>query len=109
MSRHQSGPQNEAIRIFFAYHEGPITLAIGRDTMRDNAGCTARYSATGPDLALELDGSPACARSAPPYVPGQPVGVGHALIQADRGRGLRQGVDWVGSLLVTASLPELTA
>jgi len=30
--------------------------------------------------------------------------LGQALIPADRGRGLEQGVDWVGSLLVTASL-----
>jgi EmrB/QacA subfamily drug resistance transporter len=38
-----------------------------------------------------------------------PIGVatfalGHALIRADRGPGLGQGVDWVGSVLVTASL-----
>ncbi|MEA2478692.1 MAG: hypothetical protein QOJ07_614, partial [Thermoleophilaceae bacterium] len=38
-----------------------------------------------------------------------PIGVatfalGHALIRADRGLGLGQGVDWVGSLLVTTSL-----
>jgi EmrB/QacA subfamily drug resistance transporter len=38
-----------------------------------------------------------------------PIGVatfalGHALIRADRGLGLGQGVDWVGSALVTASL-----
>ena len=38
-----------------------------------------------------------------------PIGVativlGHALIRADRGLGLEEGVDWVGSLLVTASL-----
>jgi EmrB/QacA subfamily drug resistance transporter len=38
-----------------------------------------------------------------------PIGVatfalGHALIRADRGLGLGHGVDWVGSLLVTASL-----
>ncbi len=30
--------------------------------------------------------------------------VGRALIRADRGLGLQHGVDWVGSLLVTASL-----
>jgi MFS family permease len=30
--------------------------------------------------------------------------VGRALIRADRGLGLRHGVDWLGSLLVTASL-----
>jgi EmrB/QacA subfamily drug resistance transporter len=38
-----------------------------------------------------------------------PIGVatfalGHRLIRADRGPGLGQGVDWVGSVLVTASL-----
>ena len=38
-----------------------------------------------------------------------PIGVvafalGHAMIRADRGLGLRHGVDWLGSLLVTASL-----
>ena len=38
-----------------------------------------------------------------------PIGVatfalGHALIRADRGLGLGYGVDWVGSVLVTASL-----
>jgi EmrB/QacA subfamily drug resistance transporter len=38
-----------------------------------------------------------------------PIGVatyalGHALIRADRGLGLGHGVDWLGSLLVTASL-----
>jgi EmrB/QacA subfamily drug resistance transporter len=30
--------------------------------------------------------------------------LGHALIRADRGVGLGEGVDWVGSVLVTASL-----
>jgi EmrB/QacA subfamily drug resistance transporter len=30
--------------------------------------------------------------------------LGHALIRADRGLGLEHGVDWVGSVLVTASL-----
>ena len=38
-----------------------------------------------------------------------PIGIatfalGHALIRADRGLGLGHGVDWVGSVLVTASL-----
>jgi EmrB/QacA subfamily drug resistance transporter len=38
-----------------------------------------------------------------------PIGVltfalGHAIIRADRGLGLEHGVDWVGSILVTASL-----
>jgi EmrB/QacA subfamily drug resistance transporter len=38
-----------------------------------------------------------------------PIGIGafmlgHRLIRADRGQGLGRGVDWIGSLLVTASL-----
>jgi heat shock protein HslJ len=57
-----------------AYHEGPITLAIGTDTIRDNAGCIARYSADGPNLSLELGQN--CAASAPAFVPGEPIGVG---------------------------------
>ena len=32
------------------------------------------------------------------------LALGHRLIRADRGLGLGQGVDWLGSLLVTASL-----
>jgi MFS family permease len=32
------------------------------------------------------------------------LALGNALIRADRGLGLEQGVDWVGSVLVTASL-----
>ena len=32
------------------------------------------------------------------------LALGHALIRADTGAGLRHGVDWLGSLLVTASL-----
>lgn len=59
-----------------AYHEGPITLAIDRASMRDNAACTARYSVDGPNLALDLDNTPACRTSAPPFVPGNPIGVG---------------------------------
>lgn len=59
-----------------AYHEGAITLVIDATTMRDNAACTARYSADGPNLALELDSGPACGDSAPPFEPGEPVGVG---------------------------------
>lgn len=59
-----------------AYHEGPITLAITRNRMRDNAGCSARYVAQGPDLSLQLDDTPACRDIAPAYVPGKPVGIG---------------------------------
>jgi EmrB/QacA subfamily drug resistance transporter len=32
------------------------------------------------------------------------LALGHALVRADSGLGLEQGVDWVGSVLVTASL-----
>jgi hypothetical protein len=59
-----------------AYHEGPITLAIDGQMIRDNAGCTAQYRANGPYLTLKLAEGPACADSAPPDVPGQPIGVG---------------------------------
>lgn len=59
-----------------AYHDGPITLAIGPNTMRDNARCEASYRVDGPNLTLELDDSPACADRAPPFLPGEPVGVG---------------------------------
>ncbi len=62
-----------------AYTEGAVTLDFGRDTIRDNAGCTARYRADGPDLTLELDASAACAATSPPFVPGQPVGVGGTI------------------------------
>lgn len=59
-----------------AYHEGPITLVIDGDTMVDNAGCSASYNTSGPELALTLKNGPACASTAPPFVPGQPVAVG---------------------------------
>ena len=59
-----------------AYHEGPITLLVDERTMRDNAGCTAEYSAAGPNLALRLGEAPACAAKALPFVPGEPVAVG---------------------------------
>jgi heat shock protein HslJ len=59
-----------------AYHEGPITLVIDERTMRDNAQCRASYVHDGPNLSLQLDDSPACADSAPPYRPREPVGVG---------------------------------
>jgi heat shock protein HslJ len=57
-----------------AYHEGPITLSIGPDTIRDNAGCVARYRAHGPDLSLELGRN--CPASPPAFVPGEPIGIG---------------------------------
>lgn len=59
-----------------AYHEGPITLEIDASRMRDNAGCAASYRADGPSLTLQIENSPACADKAPPYTPGEPVGVG---------------------------------
>jgi hypothetical protein len=62
-----------------AYHEGPITLSINERTMRDNAGCTAEYSAAGPNLTLRLGGAPACAAEALLFVPGEPVPVGGAI------------------------------
>jgi heat shock protein HslJ len=61
------------------YHEGPITLAIDRRTMRDNAGCVAEYDAQGPNLALRLADSASCAAKSPPFVPGEPVPVGGAI------------------------------
>jgi heat shock protein HslJ len=59
-----------------AYHEGPITLAIDERTMRDNALCTVNYAADGPDLTLQFAHSDQCGGPAPPFVPGEPVGVG---------------------------------
>lgn len=59
-----------------AYHEGPITLAITGNVMRDNARCSAEYVAEGPNLRLQLDGTTACGDTAPAYVAGRPTGVG---------------------------------
>jgi heat shock protein HslJ len=61
------------------YHEGPITLAIDRQTMRDNAGCTAAYTAEGERLILRRQEDPACANPAPAYEPGKPVGIGGSI------------------------------
>ncbi|MFL6730695.1 MAG: META domain-containing protein [Sphingomicrobium sp.] len=61
------------------YHEGPITLAIGARTMRDNAGCTAEYSTEGPRLIVRPANTRACAATATPYVPGEPVSIGGAI------------------------------
>lgn len=58
------------------YHEGPITLAIDNQTMRDNAGCTAAYTAQGPELTLSTQDDPTCANTAPPFEPGYPTGIG---------------------------------
>jgi len=58
------------------YHEGPITLAIDDQKMRDNAGCVAAYTAAGPTLVLRTQEGPACVSPAPPYEPGKPIGIG---------------------------------
>jgi hypothetical protein len=50
-----------------AYHEGPITLAISQNTMSDNAGCTARYVASGPQLSLQLADTPSCGNAPPEH------------------------------------------
>ncbi len=62
-----------------AYHEGPITLAIGSHTMVDNAGCSASYSTNGARISLTLQNHSACGSNAPLFVPGQPVAVGGAI------------------------------
>jgi heat shock protein HslJ len=69
-----------------AYHEGPITLSIGPDTIRDQAQCVATYRADGPDLRLQLAQGEACGDPVLPSVPGEPVGVGGetSLLSATR-------------------------
>jgi len=62
-----------------AYHNGTIELAIDNDTIRDNVGCVASYTAQGPTLALDLQQGPACSQTAPPFIPGEPVEVGGDL------------------------------
>jgi hypothetical protein len=59
-----------------ANHDGPVTLEIDGRTMRDNAGCSATYTASGPELSLRLSDGPACADPSPPHVPGEPIAVG---------------------------------
>jgi heat shock protein HslJ len=61
------------------YHEGPITLSIDEDSIRDDAGCTASYSTNGPELTIRTENVPACAAKAPRFVPGEPVPVGGAI------------------------------
>lgn len=58
-------------------HAGPVTLAITPERMTDNAGCTARYTAAGPELSLALGSAPAC-RIAPAAPDGYPE-VGGAI------------------------------
>ena len=59
-----------------AYHAGPVTMRIASDTMTDNAGCTARYIADGPELSLTLGDEAACKQTAPPYRPREPIEIG---------------------------------
>jgi heat shock protein HslJ len=91
-----------------AYHEGPITLAVDQTTMRDNAGCVARYSADGPNLTLELDGSPACADQAPPFKPGEPVGIGGEISTLAVARPDGFGFDEQGQLVLRTDRGLLT-
>jgi hypothetical protein len=83
-----------------AYHEGPITLAVDGQAMRDNAGCTARYTANGPQLTLQLGTEAACARPAPPYVPGEPVGIGGPISMLAVARPDGFGFDDQGRLIL---------
>ncbi len=57
------------------FHEGPITLVIDERTMRDNAGCVARYTADGPNLTLDRDAA-TCSGQSTPYIPGEGIAVG---------------------------------
>ena len=91
-----------------AYHDGPITLAIDDETMRDNASCTARYRADGPHLSLKLADGLACSDTAPPSVPGQPVGVGGdtSILSVMRPDGF--GFNELGQLILRTGRGHLT-
>ena len=91
-----------------AYHEGPITLAINERTMRDNAGCTAEYTAEGPELNLRLADSPACAAKVPPFVPGEPVPVGGEISTLAVTRPDGFGFDDQGRLILRTNRGLLT-
>jgi heat shock protein HslJ len=91
-----------------AYHEGPVTLAITARTMRDQAGCTASYTADGPDLSLRLDDSPACKVHAPAYVPGEPVGVGGDISMLAIARPDGFGFNEAGQLILRTGRGLLT-
>jgi heat shock protein HslJ len=91
-----------------AYHDGPITLAITPHQMRDNARCTAKYVANGPDLTLQPDGTPACGHRAPAYVAGKPVAVGGdiSLLSVTRPDGF--GFNQDGQLILRTNRGLLT-
>ena len=90
------------------YHEGPITLAIDERTMLDNSGCTAEYSAQGPDLILQLADGPACAAKALPFVPGEPVAVGGAISMLAVTRPDGFGFNEEGQLILKTGRGHLT-
>lgn len=81
-------------------HEGPITLAIDEQTMRDNASCIASYTAEGPNLTLRLREDPACADTAPPYVPGEPISIGGKISTLAVARPTGFGFDGEGRLIL---------
>ncbi|WP_296818708.1 META domain-containing protein [Brevundimonas sp.] len=58
-----------------AYHEGPVTLDFRADTVTDQSGCRAAYTADGPNLTLRLDRQ-TCSGEQTPFIPGQPDSVG---------------------------------
>lgn len=64
-----------------AGHAGEVTLAIDRNTIRDNSGCTARYTADGPGLDLTLSAETSCRATAasPMYDGTNTVEIGGAL------------------------------
>ena len=109
-SNRQLGGEYEACgnTLLGAYHEGPITLAVDERTMRDNAGCTASYSAQGPHLSLRLEDGPACADAAPPFVPGEPVGIGGEISTLAVARPDGFGFDDEGRLILRTERGLLT-
>ena len=76
--------------------------------MRDQAGCTATYTADGPGLSLQLDDSPACSGPAPPYVPGEPVGVGGSISMLAMTRPDGFGFNEAGHLILRTGRGLLT-
>lgn len=64
-----------------AGHAGEVTLAIDRGTMRDNSGCTARYTADGANLDLAPGAESSCRAdpASPIYDGTNTVEIGGAL------------------------------
>jgi heat shock protein HslJ len=88
-------------------HEGPVTLSIGKETMRDSAGCTADYVAEGPRLTLRLHRGPACADTAPHYVPGEAVAIGGEISSLAVAPPDAFGFDEDGRLIIRTSRGHL--